>query len=298
MEYEKVVGRVYDVDYLAELDFTQVLVQGKESSVFVTREIGVQTVAESSLAASCPVTVEYKEIEGSKRIRSIKTSIDPGDPQRMPGRVLELGFIAKDRCLAKIATADGEVKVFTRDSRAQSILEAAFALSVPVQELAFEANEAQGNEITRVKINLPVHSVPIRLAAPIRLCASFGLFPDNTPLPQNFSLGGFAFSAPPGVTMFVNETSGESGLQFSLGGIAVTVPAPVNKLELRVGAFAGPFEIQAKDKAGTVVAIVTVNKLNQFSDVVISGPGITTLHFAGGGNEAILVSICTQILSC
>src|SRR4051812_4284228 len=91
MKYEEVVGRVYDVDSLTELDITQILVQGKESSVFVTREIGVQTVAESSVAAACPITVEYKESDGVKEIRSIKTSIGPGGPQMMPGRVLELG---------------------------------------------------------------------------------------------------------------------------------------------------------------------------------------------------------------
>src|SRR5215217_5267216 len=141
MRYEEIVGRVYDVDYLGELGFTQVSVQGNETSAFVTGEIGIQTVAESSLAAARLVTVEYKESDGRKRIRSIRTSIGPGEQQNMPGRVLELGFIAKDRCFATIATEDGEVKVYTRDSRAQSILEVAFALSIPVQSLAFEENE-------------------------------------------------------------------------------------------------------------------------------------------------------------
>ena len=113
-------------------------------------------MAESSLAASRPVTVEYKEFDGRNRIRSIKTSIDQNDPERVPGRVLELGFLARDRCLATVATDDGEVKVYTRDLRAQSILEAAFALSIPVKELMFEENGSQGNEITRVKINVAV----------------------------------------------------------------------------------------------------------------------------------------------
>ena len=66
--------------------------------------------------------------------------------------------------------------------------------------------------------------------------------------------------------------------------MTITTPGAYDRLELRVVAFAGPFEIKAKDTAGNVIATHTVNILNRFIDKTISGPAIETLEFDGGGN--------------
>lgn len=135
-------------------------------------------------------------------------------------------------------------------------------------------------------------------AAAIHLCASFGLFPDNTPLGPSFIHSSYIFRDLGSPVSFVNDTAGERGLQFSKDGIEIDLPTAVQALDLRLGTFAGPVEILAKDRTGATVATQTVPGLNRYVDLRISGPEITRLVLTGGGNEAILVNICISVSVC
>lgn len=134
--------------------------------------------------------------------------------------------------------------------------------------------------------------------AAIHLCAEFGLFPDNTPLGPNFTLSSFVFRDLGTPASFVNETAGEKGLQFSNSGMEVALPSAVKVVDLRVGTFAGPITISAKDRTGSVVATQSIPGLNRYVDLRLLAPEIALVEFTGGGNEAILVRICIDVAVC
>ena len=98
--------------------------------------------------------------------------------------------------------------------------------------------------------------------------------------------------------MFVNETGGERGLQFSKAGITVALPGPVMAVDLRIGAFAGSVTVRARNLAGNVVGTTVLPGTNRFSDVRIVGPEIASLDIADGGNEGLLAKICTTFAPC
>jgi hypothetical protein len=133
----------------------------------------------------------------------------------------------------------------------------------------------------------------------LRLCADFILFPDNTAMPTNFVLSSFLFhDNGTGQPWFVNDTAGERGLQFDTAGASIKLPAPTDKVDLRIGTFAGQVQISAEDQAGTAVAQVTVPGTNSYHDVTISGVHIARLVLAGGGYEGILRSVCMDVSIC
>jgi hypothetical protein len=132
--------------------------------------------------------------------------------------------------------------------------------------------------------------------ATITLSVDFGLFPDNAKFPASFTLGGYTFKDLSGAgKLFANETGGEIGLQFPKTGVEVTLPAPVDVVDLRVGAFAGPMKIIARNSAGSVVGTQDITTLNRFMDVQIRAPKTASLSFIEGGNEGILRRISTTI---
>ena len=135
----------------------------------------------------------------------------------------------------------------------------------------------------------------------LKLCVEFSLFPDNTVLGPAFQLGGFSFSQPVGApNMFVNDTAGERGLQFPNQGMNVNLPAPTRRLTMRVGSFAGPFDIAAINGTGATVAMRTVNSNNTYTNISMSSPNgdIVALEFKGGNNEGFLVKLCVQLALC
>jgi hypothetical protein len=95
--------------------------------------------------------------------------------------------------------------------------------------------------------------------------------------------------------MFVNVTGSEKGLQFPEQGIEITLPVPVTRVTLRVGAFNGPVDINALDSMGTVVGTKTITIFNVYVNVGMGAPEIATITLSNGGNEGILVRICETI---
>jgi hypothetical protein len=68
-----------------------------------------------------------------------------------------------------------------------------------------------------------------------------------------------------------------------------------SRIRLRVGAFAGPFDINALDAVGNVVAQRTIALLNVFHIVGFKHPDIDRLEFRGGNNEGMIASICVIV---
>ena len=134
---------------------------------------------------------------------------------------------------------------------------------------------------------------------PLTLCSDFSIFPDNHVLGPAFTLAAMDFTdIPPGSPpSFVNVTAGTLALQFSNVGIEVDLPprAVPSRIRLRVGAFAGSFDIGAFDVAGNVVAKRMIAVLNLFHNVSFRHPDIDRLVFTGGNNEGMIASICIVV---
>ncbi len=126
---------------------------------------------------------------------------------------------------------------------------------------------------------------PKARAAALRLCAEFSLFPDNFRLPANFNLAGYTFSGP---ALFVNVTAGGKGVQFTKKGMKATLPAPVARVECKLGTFAGPVQVDALDAAGKVIQTRKVSGTNKYQVVTVSVPApqrIVALTFTGGATR-------------
>jgi hypothetical protein len=133
---------------------------------------------------------------------------------------------------------------------------------------------------------------------PFLLCADFNIFPDDHVLGPLFTLAAMDFAdIPGGATSFVNETAGTLALQFPDVGLDVDPPplATPSKMQIRVGAFAGPFEIFALDVAGNVVGKRNIALLNKFHTVGFKRPDIDRLEFRGGNNEGMIAFICVVV---
>lgn len=133
---------------------------------------------------------------------------------------------------------------------------------------------------------------------PIRACASFELFPDNTEFGSSFALAGYIFrELGAGSSLFVNESGNGKGLQFPPDGVEVTLPVVVSSVEFKAAAFAGPVFATAVDSAGKPLRQVTVTR-GEFQQFRVSAPGIAALKFTEGGNEGIVSEICVVVACC
>jgi hypothetical protein len=132
----------------------------------------------------------------------------------------------------------------------------------------------------------------MNLRAGVRLFWNF--FQDNQQLPPSFTLAAFDFLQLGGSQWFVNATAGEQELQFPPQGAEITLPCPVRRVRLRIGAFNGPVDIEARDASGNTVSQKTVPGLNQYVNRTLSGPNkvIESVVLTQGGDEGILVRIC------
>ena len=132
------------------------------------------------------------------------------------------------------------------------------------------------------------------------LCADFRppIFQDNDQLPPSFTLAAFDFLQLGGSQWFVNATAGEQGLQFPQQGAEITLPCPVRRVRLRIGAFNGPVDIEARDASGNTVSQKTVPDLdpNQYVNITLSVPDkvIESVVLTKGGNEGTLARICVR----
>jgi hypothetical protein len=139
---------------------------------------------------------------------------------------------------------------------------------------------------------------------PFLLCADFGppIFQDDQKLQQSFTYppGGFDFTQLGGPQWFVNAgPGGEQGLQFPPQGMEITLPELERRVRLRIGAFNGPVQIEARDASGTTVSQKTVPDLdpNQYVNRTLSGPDkvIESVVLTQGGNEGTLARICVRV---
>jgi hypothetical protein len=145
-----------------------------------------------------------------------------------------------------------------------------------------------------------VTNPPPVLLPPGSVCADFSTRADDTSLGTTFQLPpppGFFFTfsqvgPPTPFVMFFNRTAGEVGLQFTTGGLEVTLSTPKSHVVMRVGTFPAPIKVTAFDGL-TFVSSQTINTANTYTNVTINAPvPFTKLVFKGGNNEATLVWIC------
>jgi hypothetical protein len=133
---------------------------------------------------------------------------------------------------------------------------------------------------------------------PITLSAEFSLLPDNTVLGPSFTIAGFTFTDLSGSPSFVNESGSEKGLQFERTGIRVQLPATSDGVDIRGAAFAGPYDIEGKNAAGSTLAVARIPGDHAPHNVTLNHPGISYVDFIGGGNEglieAVSITVCKQ----
>lgn len=130
----------------------------------------------------------------------------------------------------------------------------------------------------------------------IRLCADFGLFPDDTPLPPTFRLAGFEFNnAATPSAWIVNQEGYEKGLRLQDQGAEIWPPVVVDSLELTLGAFASEVTIEAEDAKGVVLQSLKVPGKTPFADYRLTARGIAAVTIKGGGGEASIKSLCVGI---
>jgi hypothetical protein len=136
--------------------------------------------------------------------------------------------------------------------------------------------------------------------APALTCVDFGPVPDDTHYGSSFVRARFSFKLLPGASprqdLFVNATGGGKGLQFPNGGMDVRLPAPATKVAMRVGVWGPPFTIKAYNTRGSVVGSAVASKRNAYGnlDIVSTRRDIVGLEFVGGGDDGILVKLCSK----
>jgi hypothetical protein len=84
----------------------------------------------------------------------------------------------------------------------------------------------------------------------------FSIFPDNTVLGPALNLAAIDFWDAPGgnIASFAYDTANERGLQFPDTGLEVNLPLSVPWVRLRTGQFNTPYQIEACNPGGAVVA--------------------------------------------
>jgi hypothetical protein len=147
-------GTPRDIDFIKNLDWTQVILQrpaGSEQLIAHTKNDRIQSILLVALSMKNEVTVEYDDGEsGVKRVISVRLT---ARAKSEPGHVVILGFQEEEGlCRAAIIGEESmKIDVWTKSAQMQSILETAVRQSIPVQELAFDA---ETKEITRGKVNV------------------------------------------------------------------------------------------------------------------------------------------------
>lgn len=140
-------GEVYDLDFIVRLDRCQVLIRNQDDNfVGLTRNPNIQSVVEAAIGLSGhTVTVEYSQ----RPPQSIfSTTLEIDRPNEL-NRVFRLSFDERTAtCTAEITAANSDLKVYTQESRMQTILATAISISKPVEL------EHQNGGLTRVKLNV------------------------------------------------------------------------------------------------------------------------------------------------
>ncbi len=130
---------------------------------------------------------------------------------------------------------------------------------------------------------------------PPAVCASFAGDVDDTPMGAQSTRDGFEFrSLDPAFPPVINQMApGVVGLAFGDGGLEIKLPATASSVTLDAGAWAGPVAVEALDAAGAVVDSATIPNQNALSQFQLTGSDIAVVTLKEGGNEGLLVRICT-----
>lgn len=147
----KFTGIPRDIDFIKNLGWTQVILQGKtptDELVAQTKNDRIQSVLLVALSLKSQVTVNY--VDGNpKQLTSVILSVTSKEEE---GYVLALSVDSKDNsCRASVFDKGKKVDVWTRSAQMQSILETAVRQSIPVQEFTYDSTT---KEITRGKVNV------------------------------------------------------------------------------------------------------------------------------------------------
>lgn len=145
-------GEVYDLDYLRDLDWVQVLI--RDGFVGSVDDVRLQRLLEAAMWRGLPVTVRY-EGENPHRILAVSVESDPGSDPPPPGRhaVEQLRLDdAGGRLSARFRDHDGEMSEgYSEDPRMESLLARALGRDWPIAELVLDERSAA---IARGKLNL------------------------------------------------------------------------------------------------------------------------------------------------
>ena len=124
-------------------------------------------------------------------------------------------------------------------------------------------------------------------------CVDFSGYPDNTTFGNPFGLNSYQFTGL-GAEPFVNVSGGVVGLQFIDAGLEIDLPGPASAVTLDAASFTSrPLTLSALNSSGVAVANATVPGDNTVHNVALSGNNIVKVTITGGGNEGVLVEVCS-----
>ena len=159
---------------------------------------------------------------------------------------------------------------------------------------------------SRITKTLPLWSIPLLSllwSAPAHAqCVDFLPLGAPNPLPDTFTHSGYQFEIAPLTSMSMNDTIDVAGnlahgVRFPPSpGLRVRLPAPSMSVAIEIGAFHPPdaVTIRGISASGAVVAKISVPADNLIHAVVLnSTTPMVGLWFSGGGNEAVLIEICS-----
>jgi len=125
-------------------------------------------------------------------------------------------------------------------------------------------------------------------------CVAFSGYPDNTKFGNPFSLNSYKFTGLGGEP-FVNVSGSVVGLQFIDAGLEIDLSGPISTATLDVASFTStPLTLSALDSSGAVVTSASVPGDNTVHAITLSGNNIVKVTIIGGGDEGVLVSICSE----
>lgn len=128
-------------------------------------------------------------------------------------------------------------------------------------------------------------------------CATFAGYSEGDRLPGRFEINGFWFreTGLPEL-LFIAAVDGQLGLRFSFWGVDVDLPAPTNRVRVRVAATQSEVAVFGMAIDGTVVARKTIPDTFIFEEAVLEGAGIVSVRLIEGRDGGTLLSVCLDPL--
>lgn len=132
----------------------------------------------------------------------------------------------------------------------------------------------------------------------VGLCTDFSTYADNHSFGNPFTLNGVTFTGAGSMAPFVNQSGTATGLQYDTAGLAIDFPSPVSTVTMLAGGFyPEDITVTALDSGGNQVDQEIIVADNTLYTITLTGAGITSLSLVGGGNEGLVVWLCTEELT-